>query len=361
MVLIQDHTLTQPTLAEVMACNAAAASYAVSEDLPVMRGRELVGIASPGRWRPATHQEKRWASWTKYDDYKSSMNSKKSYRAFARYNTAQKTSPWNDYWPQASVLPGTGAGDIAGTALTARQFDDTTAAAIWHGGNKASEKKYLVGLDVQTINSFATIPLPMILYDRVLAYDANTISTSSQNMTNTLTAQRYVGTGLPGLQIFIAKGGTATGATASNITTLTYVDQDGNTATCPTTQALAIATSLSDTGNLLCPFISGTGNMFSVFMPLAVGDSGVRSITNYQCSANNTGTMSMVLAKPLAWFFEGDNEAASGEYFNSLSFVDTYMAMERIYDGACLSFLYNADGNTNGLTRFQFGVTVAWT
>lgn len=358
MVLIQDHTLTQPTLAEVMACNAASGSRAGVGDLPVMHGRDLVGIAYDGRWRPATHYEKRWAAWTKYDDYKTSMSSKKSYRSTYRANTLTN-SDWYDLWagPQ-TVLTSTGS--VNGTARTARQFSEfTDNAGIRHGGNVSTDVKHIVGFEIEHDNGSATDPLPLLAYDRVLAYDNCSISTSSQNMTNTLTAQRYNGSGLPGMQIMIVVGTTTLGATASNITTLTYVDQDGNTATCPTGQALGINPG-QDLGEIVCPVISSNNVTFGPFMPLATGDGGVRSITDYQCSANNTGDLSMVLAKPLAWVYQSSNHSLINESGFSVSFVDTMVGLERVYDGACISMLYRGDGNSNGTSFFRCTWIFAW-
>jgi len=118
--------------------------------------------------------------------------------------------------------------------------------------------------------------------------------------------------------------GAALGATAHNWTTCLYTDQGGTTG----------VTLPSLTGNSSCivnRLDHPTGQWFA---PLASGDTGIKALTQMQCSASVTGTINFVIGHPIAffpcpianliWVYDGINSA-----FN----------LTRIFDDACLAFL----------------------
>jgi hypothetical protein len=85
------------------------------------------------------------------------------------------------------------------------------------------------------------------------------------------------------------------------------------------------------------------------FLTLAPGDTGVRSITDYTSSANNTGTVCMALVRPLGWVF--------GTTSNIVYRVDMgrdLMTLDRLYDGACLALLVRTNQNTTQRVEATF-------
>lgn len=226
-----------------------------------------------------------------------------------------------------------------GTALTARQMTTSTTGAMYTGGAVSPLKKYLVRA---SFFNGETTRVARILYDRVLEYDACLMSASSQNMTNTLAATRYISTGDPGLQIYI-EADTVHNATAGNLTTLTYKNVAGSSNTVPTTPTLSLIPSLAAPtatlgarGSIASPGGTITG-LSAAFLTLASGDSGVQSITNFQFSAAPTGTNAFVLMHPLLLLPDCVSAAQSSDYTCTDGLEST---LKQIFDDACLSYLY---------------------
>ena len=253
---------------------------------------------------------------------------------------------WYDLWGLDGNPP---AGNWSGSANTFRQFVGTTAGAMWTGGNVSPLVKYVVRASVmaceESVNS-------VILYDRVGSYDACTMSASTQTMTNTLAATRYISTffdanraqqNQPGLQIFV-EADSVHNSTAANLTGLTYTNQAGTTGqSVVTTPTLSKIVSLAAPTNELgarnviaAPGLTTVGRA-DPYLPLAAGDIGARKIEGFTWSAAPTGTCSFVLQFPIALMPDvtiagmvHDHEFVSG--------ID--VVNKRIYDDACLSYLY---------------------
>lgn len=264
-----------------------------------------------------------------------------------KLSSAFATNNWLDLW-NASGTNDPPAGTYTGTAFTARQFTDTTTGAIKHGGNVSPLQKHISYLSFEAMDASAN-NLVYILYDRVLTYELCTFTAgTSQAMTNTLPALRYISAGQPGMQI-VATCQAATGTTASNLTALSYTDNSGTSGnSIQTTSTLAIQTSVSAAGGssssalVCCPnFVSNNG----LFLPLAPGDLGVQSIQSYTTSAANTGSLCYVLAYPLAYMVTPATQTLCEK-----DMLYNHMLPSRIYDGACLSFFVFCGPNSNGST-----------
>lgn len=276
-----------------------------------------------------------------YDDAVSKASGGKQYGPvyYMKFiDTAVVIDNWYDTWGCGGVPQ---AGAFGGTALTARRFIASTAGALYTGPAVSPQKKYLK----RTLsgNQDSTI-LATLLYDRVLSYDTCTMTAGSQNMTNTLTATRYISAGDPGLQIFI-EADTVHGALAANLTVLTYVDQTGNAGhIVPTTPTLTVIPSiaaptatLGARGIIQQPGIT-TKNLGQIYLNLAAGDLGVRSITGFTFSAARSGTNSFVLQFPLML----STDAAILGWTSDYEFLSGLEAInKRIYDDACLSVMTN--------------------
>jgi hypothetical protein len=168
----------------------------------------------------------------------------------------------------------------------------------------------------------------LLLYDRLFAVAKTMNSTATEAVTGVPT--RYQSTtatndDYAGSNFLFMECGTALPATAHNWATCTYTDQDGNAgATLP-----SIA---GNSSNIINRLDMPTGSWFA---PLAAGDTGIKALTQMQCSAavasgaidfvigRHIGFMPMGIAN-MSWILDGINSA-----FN----------LERIYDDACLAFL----------------------
>ena len=91
---------------------------------------------------------------------------------------------------------------------------------------------------------------------------------------------------------------------------------------------------------------------YGPFVCLATGDSGALSVTSYQMDADNTGTLCMVLCRPLVLFTVEKNLA-------DYNLLKHFPVAKVILDGACLSFMgwdyNNTNGNFWGQTEMVFG------
>jgi hypothetical protein len=304
-----------------------------------------IGWMLPGRHPSAVYYR---AGFTTYDDLVGEIRNGKRYpAAFVKvHSTAMTSQVWFDLWP-IGVSPL--AGLYPGAAFTATKHDDTETGALWHDGNKSTDTKHIV----QMLGYTTATPNAILLYDRVLTYEACTFNAAvNQAMTNGVTAARYVTAGDSGLQIILTVQ-TLTGATGANLTVLTYVNVAGGTNVISQTPVPAIQTAAATPTNTLgARVICNSTFVESLFLPLASQDTGIKSITNYTTSAANSGTMCFILARPLFSFTV------------PTSFVPTqieglvqYTNLERVYDGACLSLLAMGTG---GAPSIFGGVDVAW-
>ncbi len=256
---------------------------------------------------------------------------------------------WGDLWP---IQAGTAALGYTGTAKTARQFDSTTVGAFYHGGDVSPATKYAVSM---SLGMSVTSGWMLWLYDRVLSYDECTITNATQTMTNTLTAQRWVGTGLPGLRFAPTMSLTDLGATVGAWNTVTYTNEASvGTRTSPfgVTWSYPVNQNAPSgaTGVVSACTCYDATNFFDLgpFLPLQTSDIGMASMTDFKFTANNTGTICYAGIRPLAMIV--GPPLGSTKIVN---FARDQLLLPRIYDGACLGFLVYSADNT--------GVNGAWT
>jgi hypothetical protein len=311
--------------------------------IPVVYGRRCLGLVKGDPQRSRTlYQPYDFSSGTPYQSYDDAIFKLTSGKHWAQYwskpAASQVIDSWYDLW-------GTGgnpqAGNWSGTAKTARQFIGPMTGSIWTGGSVSPSRKYLTR--ASQFGTETTIQTSL-LYDRVLSYDACTMTAGSQSMTNTLGPTRFVSAGDPGLQIFV-EADAIHSSTTGNMTVLTYVDQSGNAGhTVVTTPTLSLVVSIAAPTATL-----GARNIFQTpgntvasgnpYLNLQSGDQGVTSITNYTFSAAPTGTNSFVLQMPLALFPDRlvAGQASDYEFVSGLEAVN-----KRIYDDAVLSWMIAA-------------------
>jgi hypothetical protein len=97
-------------------------------------------------------------------------------------------------------------------------------------------------------------------------------------------------------------------------------------------------------------------NNYGPFLPLASGDSGIRSVQTVQLSASSgSGTAALVLCRPLAQI----TISVSG-LMTEKDLLNQIPSLPRIPDGACLTWILGAGANVAASTTFNFGTEFIW-
>lgn len=350
VVVIAVHTESKtahhPSLVDHVIKTAARHAAGVESPVGVFMGQRVVGLVK-GRSgsrdvhvRRITHRQ--WCGFDGYDDLNAALRGGAVVRAGWRKDiSAGWTRPnvWGDYWPVAGVPV---AGDYSGTANTARQFTEATPGAmvIREKTPDGGATRHLVGSTMANVSNSGSTAQFMWLYDRVLSYDGCSVSTTLTTLTNTLTAQRYAGTGELGNKILVTSSVTL-GATPSDLSSMTVTDNAGNTAVALAPgytlswRTSSPAGSTTAPASVCLPHDNTNITTIAPFLPLPAGVSGVRAVEAFTSSANNTGTVCIALVQPLAWIWQPLNQTSV--------YLDTARAtfqMPRIYDTACLNMLH---------------------
>lgn len=234
---------------------------------------------------------------------------------------------------RVGTMPQAGA---AGSAAAAGRVCTSSTVGAMSFNNPSSGTLHLTGADMAASIGSNTL----LLYDRLFDVSKTMNSTAAEAVSgvptryqNTVaTAADYIG----GNFLFIEVGATALAATAHNWTPCTYTNQ-ANTAGVTLPSVTGISGAIVD--RLDMP-------LNTWFCPLAAGDSGIKALTNMQCSAAvATGAINFVIGHPIAFLF-----------FPIVSVVQPFDWLTnrdqapRIFDNACLSFLETAKPTTAATT-----------
>jgi len=197
-------------------------------------------------------------------------------------------------WFDLSMSPGNpNPNYYAAAPNIAIALKQSTDGGIPHGGAVApfGKKKYLKQFLAMTTTATA-VPLPMLLCDYLLFYPFVDMSvTDEQVLDNTVTLPRYpTGQGVRIMPVEVA-GQSGVGNPRFSVT---YVNQAGVTKQTP---VVACNTQVVN-GTI----ITSAPNLFmssGPFLPLAPGDTGVRSITSVTFQTPDVGLIAFVLVQPI--------------------------------------------------------------
>ena len=240
-----------------------------------------------------------------------------------------------------------------GTNLAFQEVDDTVAGSggIRHGGSVFPATKHIVNASAGT-SAATTAPAVMMLVDllgfiRVTSVTLNT----AQTINNTVGLSRY--TDGAGVMAFAwNNNATALGAATPTLT-LNYTNQAG-VAGKVTPAVLPTCKTAAANGLIM---YSGTGaGRYNPFIPLAGGDTGIRSIQSITLSASYvSGAFSIATCKPLITLPIGAlGVVTERDYVNGLP------SLPRVYDGANLIWLMGS-GAATPVNSGLFGhVDFAW-
>jgi hypothetical protein len=212
------------------------------------------------------------------------------------------------------------------------------SGGIDHGGDVAPRSKYLRRMMVMSAVA-GQVPMVLYLCDYLLYYPFidEGFGSSLQSMTQVDTLPRYTtGEGVQMMAVIVAAHGFA-----ADTFTVTYINEHGVEHTTP---LVAMNTANSATGSILTSQTTLT-RANGPFLPLAAGDSGVRSITGVTLTSGiDTGLFTLVLVKPLATLsLRGVDAPVEVDYL-----TDAGIQLPRVYDNAYLNFVVHPAGAIAG-------------
>ena len=239
----------------------------------------------------------------------------------------------------------------AGTALNWVTCTETTGNGTQifgmpHGGNVSPSVKHLLNMNAWGTAATA-VPGTLTLVDMQGYYPGlSNNSAVAQTLVGTPTLRYTNGEGVRAYMVQTATGG----AGAQNFN-MSYTNQAGTAGrTMPATVACTASSVVSRINH------SGVAaNNYGPFLPLASGDTGIRSIQTVTLSAATTGTFAMVLARPLASI-----TLSVAGLMTEKDLLNQIPSLPVIKDGACLTWIWNAGAATATATTLAGGIEVVW-
>jgi len=222
----------------------------------------------------------------------------------------------------ASGIPG--AGTLAGANATTGLLEtDSTAgypAINSFGGT--------VG-NLTRVSGFNTVPCTMILADVLLKMGTFAYNASTSGLTSVDISSRVPGGDYKGLELwFIA----VTAFTGNPVVTVTYLDEGGAAGT---------------TGAFAPGYAPIIARGFRI--PLAAGDSGIRTITGVTCGTATVGTFNLMIVRPLVQM-----RIPAAGYREDRDIYGT--GCPRVYDTSALGLFVIPDSTATGLPEFAFEI-----
>lgn len=255
---------------------------------------------------------------------------------------------------------GTGTGANNGGTYTVNISQTVTSQTITgtastngipHGGDVSTDVKNILNASVYT-GSTTGAPAVWMLVDQLACYTIFPVTTTgSQSFTGQAAWPRYADG--KGVQAYLATQIVA-GAGTPTV-------QLGYTNTVPTSgrftpAAPALPTITTTSTQASIPY-SGTGaGKYGPFLPLQGGDQGISSVQTINFSATMTsGCVVLVICKPLLTL-PITTVGVAGER----DLVNQIPSMPRIYDGACLQWIYMAGAAIPQNSSYQGHLDFAW-
>lgn len=240
-----------------------------------------------------------------------------------------------------------------GTNLAFQSTSDslTTTGGLRHGGNVSPATKHIVNASVGS--SAATVaPAVLMLVDLLGFYRITSVTTTTaQTLNNTITIPRY--TDGAGVMAFAWNANATPLGAATPTLTLNYTNQTG---TAGKTTPTVLPTCKTAAANGLIMY-SGTGSgKYNPFIPLAAGDTGIRSIQSLTISASYlSGEFSIALCRPIITMPIGaQGVLTERDYVNGLP------SLPRVYDGANLIWLMGSSVATPVNSSVYGHIDFAW-
>lgn len=264
------------------------------------------------------------------------------------YNKTTAVAGVAGTWTDLGTATGSTPADAyAGTSLTWVDTDDTySGGAVYHGGDVSTATKHFLNASGYVFAA-AGAPWVLMCVDQV-GYvpitGADVTGTTSRTITMTAisntTAKRDRYPNGAGLRAYFSTEVAPT-LGGPNLTAMTYTNQAGTTG-----KSIGVTVGFAATPVTgMVPHSGNAATRYAPFLPLAVGDSGIRDLEAFTLSGGTayggTGQLVLHLVKPL-WQIP---VPASG-ILTERDFVNQLPSMPKIPDGACLRFLLFQTGAT---------------
>lgn len=292
------------------------------------------------------------------DDMTAEMTAGKTWRADWNKITGSVAYTAGNWYDLSLPAGNPVANTYAGTALAATVPTESTGWGIYHGGNVTADTKHI--LNLSAFSAVATaVPGVLLLVDVCLYYPGINLltTTAAQTLTNGTSLTRYTtGAGLRAFMVATALTGTPTG---TPVMTASYTNQAGTAgrALGATINFTAGAANVPTPGKIAHSGVAA--NNHAPFLPLASGDTGIRSVQTVTMSTNYGGattiTGALVLAKPLV-SVPIVTLGVAGER----NTVFQIPSLPQVQDGACLSWLYFPGAATAANTSIMGHIDFGW-
>ena len=264
------------------------------------------------------------------------------------YNKTTAVAGVAGTWTDLGTATGSTPADAyAGTSLTWVDTDDTySGGAVYHGGDVATATKHFLNASAYVFAA-AGAPWVLMCVDQV-GYvpitGADVTGTTSRTITMTAisntAAKRDRYPNGAGLRAYFSTEVAPT-LGGPNLTAMTYTNQAGTTG-----KSIGVTVGFAATPVTgMMPHSGNAATRYAPFLPLAVGDSGIRDLEAFTLSGGTayggTGQLVLHLVKPIFQI----PIPASG-ILTERDFVNQLPSMPKIPDGACLRFLLFQTGAT---------------
>lgn len=225
-------------------------------------------------------------------------------------------------------LWGLGAQPAAGANASAAPGGDAptsaTTGAHPYANPTSGDTLHFVGGQV-----LASAINTLLLYDRIFQVNKTMNSTATEAVTGVPTRYQNTVAGsadsAEGNFLFVEVGGTALAATAHNWTVCQYTNQGGAT-------GVSLPSLTGNSAGIARRLDHPVGQWFA---RLATGDTGIKALTQMQCSAAvATGVINFVIGHPIAWM-----PAPIANVACLVDGINTAFNLVRVFDSAALAFL----------------------
>lgn len=257
-------------------------------------------------------------------------------------------------WYDFSSLAGTPVANAwAGTALAWTGCNEaagngTQVFGLPHSGNVSADTKHLA--IASAVTAVATgVPGMLQLVDLQGYWPGISLNSAvAQTLTGTPALRYANGAGVRPYVVVT----TAPGATAHNLS-ISYTNQAGTAGRVPPVTVAGTASAIA--GHITH---SGTSaNNYGPFIPLAGGDTGVQNVASVTLSAaSGAGVAALCLARPIGQPIPITTAGVLGER----EFFSQVPSLPRIFDGACLAWLFFAGNAVAASTNFYGNYEAHW-
>lgn len=252
--------------------------------------------------------------------------------SFLKSGTTGVVNSTNTLWFVGSQ-PAAGAAAAAAPGGTV-PTDATTGSWAFDNPTGGATQHFVFGNPIASVAANT-----LLLYDRLFSVTKTMNSSTTEAVTGVPTRYQSTTAGAADSaenNFLMIECRTVLAATAHNWTVCTYTDQSNNTgATLPSVTG--------NSSNIVNRLDQPVGTWFC---PLASGDTGIRNLTQMQCSAAvATGAIDFTIGHPIAFM-----PCGIANFVCEKDGLTTSISLERIFDDACLAFLEICKSATTATT-----------